>query len=249
MKKLLMMALLAVGMTANAEGTKDFTNVNETNGVTITDDNGDKDKGSKTDIVLKEGECGNWTIHVGIGVNLVTGAPDAYEFAPFKSWDIQFTVVSYDYTPKGASQTYSIGLGLNWRNYGLKDNGTSLVKANNLVGLAPFPANAGSRYSSVQTLGINIPLLFTQKVSKSVSLSVGPIVNFNAWGWVNRDYELGDDDNSISTRKIGQRPVTVDVMGIVDIDGFGIFCKYSPMKVFKKDRGPEFNSVTLGLYF
>ena len=117
-----------------------------------------------------------------------------------------------------------------------------------MVGLGRFPANAGSRYSAVHTLGINIPLLFTQDIGKKVSFSVDPVVNFNAWGWVNNDYDIGDDNIDISTRKIGQRPVTIDIMGVLEYEEFGIFCKYSPMSVFKKDRGPEFQSITLGLY-
>ena len=225
MKKLFWMVLLAVCMTANAQESKE-----------------------KTDLVLKEGENDKWTMHLGAGVNLVSGAPTGYEFAPFKSWDIQWTLVQYNYTPKNAKQTYSIGLGLNWRNYGLKDNGTAFAKVNDVVGLGKFLENSGSRYSRVHTLGINIPVLFTQKLSKDVCIAVGPIVNFNAWGWVNNDYDHEDNDYEVSTRKIGQRPVTIDVFGMVDIDGFGIFCKYSPMSVFKKDRGPEFHSFTVGLY-
>ena len=122
------------------------------------------------------------------------------------------------------------------------------MKVNDVVGLGTFPANASSKYSSVRTLGIIIPILFTQDLGKDFSFSVGPVVNFNAWGWVNRDYDLGDDNYDVSTRKIGQRPVTVDIMGIIDYDGLGIYCKYSPMSVFKKDSGPEFRSITLGLY-
>lgn len=242
-----MMALMAACMTANAEEIEDVNVVNGTNEMAAPAN--DKKGKTETDLVLKNGENEKWTMHLGVGVNLVTGAPDAYEFAPFKSWDIQWTVVQYNYTPKNAKQTYSIGLGLNWRNYGLKDNGTAFLKAGDVVGLGAFPSNAGSRYSSVQTLAISVPLLFTQKVSKDVSITVGPIVNFNAGGWVKRSYEEGDNDIEISTSKIGQNPVTVSAFGMVDIDGFGLFCKYSPMNVFKKDRGPEFNSFTLGFYF
>jgi len=60
-------------------------------------------------------------------------------------------------------------------------------------------------------------------------------------------FTVGTDN--YQTKKIGQRVVTVDVMGIFDIYGIGLFCKYSPMDVFKEDRGPEFNSLTFGLYF
>lgn len=226
MKKLLVLALLAVGMTAFAQ----------------------KNPG-KDDVKLHDGEEVDWTMHLGLGVNLVTGAPDGYEFAPFKSWDIQWTVLQMDYTPIGASQTYSIGAGLNWRNYGLKDNGSALVKTGELIDLGGFPVGAGSKSSSIQTVGINIPLLFTQRFSDDFSLTVGPVVNFNAWGWVNRNYEMGDTDIKESTRKIGQRPVTVDVLGVFDFSGIGVFCKYSPMSVLKKDKGPDFKSLAVGFYF
>lgn len=233
MKKLLFMAFLAIGLTVHAE--------------TLTSN----DEGSKNnnDLTLKDGETIDWTMHLGVGVNIVTGAPDNYEFAAFKSWDFQWTIVQLDYTPKGASQTYSIGLGAHWSNYGLKDNNTMFSKIGDVVGLVPFTENAGSRNSRIHTLGLNIPMFFTQKLGKELSFSVGPIVNFNLGAWVNNYWEVGDMEYDISTRKIGQQPVTVDVMGVFDISGFGIFCKYSPMSVFKKDRGPKFNSVTVGLYF
>ena len=206
------------------------------------------DDESKTDVVLKKTSHGDFCMHLGVGVNLVSGAPDGYEFAPFKSWDIQWTVLQYDYKPKGASQKYSIGLGLNWSNYGLKENNTMLQKTNNVVELGKFPENTESRWSSIRTLSINVPLLFTQKVSKDFSFSVGPIVHFNVDGWLNNKYDQGDQSYKISTKKIGQRAVTVDVMGILDIYGIGIFCKYTPMKVLKNDRGPQFNSFSVGLY-
>lgn len=57
MKKLLLMALMAVCLTVNAQ--------------------------DKKDVVLKDGENDNWTMQLGLGVNLVTGASGEYEFAPF----------------------------------------------------------------------------------------------------------------------------------------------------------------------
>lgn len=224
MKKLMMMALLAACVTANAQ---------------------DRDH---KDLTLKDGDNDSWTMQLGVGVNLVAGAPDGYDFAPFKSWDIQWTMAQYNYHPKGAKQTYSVGVGLTWRNYGMKDNGSSLEKVNGMVELGRFPDNAGSRSSRIRTLGIHVPLLFTQDLGKNFSFMVGPVINFTPWGWARNSYSIGDDDFSKSTRSIGQRPVTVDVMGVIDYGGVGIYCKYSPMSVFKKGRGPEFRSVTLGLY-
>ena len=218
-----MMVLLAVSMTAFAQE-------------------------SKKDITYKDGENDDWTMQLGVGVNLVTGAPGEYEFAPFKSWDIQWTLIQYNYTPKGAKQTYSIGLGLNWRNYGLKDNNTAFVKVNDVVGLGTFPANASSKYSSVRTLGIIIPILFTQDLGKDFSFSVGPVVNFNGTH-INNHYSIGDDEYDVKTHKIGTRPVTVDILGILSFRALSVYCKYSPMSVLKNSSGMEFKSVSFGICF
>ena len=54
----------------------------------------------------------------------------------------------------------------------------------------------------------------------------------------------------INIKDIGYNPVTVDILGIIHVaEGFGIYCKYSPMNVMKSGRGPEYNSISVGLYF
>jgi hypothetical protein len=56
-------------------------------------------------------------------------------------------------------------------------------------------------------------------------------------------------ETDIYTSNIGQRPFTVDILGIVHVWELGFYCKYSPMSVLKKDRGVEFQSLAFGLYF
>ena len=74
-------------------------------------------------------------------------------------------------------------------------------------------------------------------------------MNWNFRGHLHNFYEDGDNEVSIDTKNIGQRPFTVDILGIVHVERFGIYCKYSPMSVMKTDRGPEFKSVSFGIYF
>ena len=62
MKKLLLMAFLAVGMTANAE-TMTFSAAND-------DDKGGIDLGKGKD------EDDRWSMHFNVGVDVPTGAPD-----------------------------------------------------------------------------------------------------------------------------------------------------------------------------
>ena len=74
-------------------------------------------------------------------------------------------------------------------------------------------------------------------------------MNFNVAGHLTAGYKTGDVEYDMTTKKIDYRPVTGDIMGVLDIDKIGIYARYSPMTVMKKDRGPEFRSLTLGLYF
>lgn len=233
MKKIFLFALLAFSSTAFAQTTEDD----------------EKEGKCSSLLVLSKDETSTLSMHLAVGVNLATNVPADYKFAPFKSWDISWTVFEYGYTPKGASQTYSVGLGLTWRNYGLKDNYTMFVKNDqNNVELGTFDGDMESRYSRLRTWGISLPLLFTQRIGKNFSFSLGPVMNLNLFGRINTGYKIGDDKTSISTKNIGYRPFTVDVMGVFNIYGVGVYCKYSPMSVMKKDRGPQFKSVTVGLY-
>ena len=65
----------------------------------------------------------------------------------------------------------------------------------------------------------------------------------------NNYYEQGDCETDEYVKKIGQRPITVDVLGMLHFGDFAVYCKYSPMSVLKKDRGVDFKSLAVGIYF
>lgn len=231
MKKIMLLMMLAATLSANA----------------TTRVGGDDES---NDLVLKKNDNSEWTMHLALGVNVPVSVEGDHKFAPFKSWNIMWTPFQYDYKPKGATQTYSAGVAISWHNYTLKDNGAMFTKktGGNVV-VEEFDTNVQNRWSSVHMFSINLPLLFTQSIGKKFSVTLGPVVNFNVYGALNNRFEQGDDDIDITTHDIDYRPVTVDILGVIDYDGFGVYCKYAPMTVFKKDRGPEFKSLTFGLYF
>jgi hypothetical protein len=237
MKKMLLMAFLAVGLTANAETM-----------VTSSDDEIENEGG----IDLGQGKDDNdrWSMHFSIGVDVPTGAPDGVEFAPFRSWEFNWTVFQYDYTPKNWNTTFSAGLGFNWRAYTLKGHDNGFVKVGDVVSVGQPAAVLDDFSSNIHTTSLSMPLLVKQKFSKSLSISVGAQLNWNYYARIHNFYEQGDHETDDYVKKIGERPFTVDVLGIVHFcKGFGIYCKYSPMSVLKKDRGPEFQSLAFGFYF
>ena len=241
MKKLLLFVMLAVGMTAYAQD-MDVKYVDTSN-----------DGGVK----LGQGadEDDHWTMHFAVGVDIPVST-NGLDFAPFRSWDINFTVVQYDWTPKNSKTTLSAGLGLNWRNYTLSGHDKMFDKLSintsndEVVTVHNRPGEYSELSSRVHTVGLSMPLLVKQRFGKHFAISLGAQLNWNYYARLNNEYEIGDHEIEDLTKKIGQRPITVDILGIVHVaKGLGVYCKYSPMSVFKKDKGPDFKSLSVGFYF
>ena len=264
MKKLLLMVFAAVAMTANAEEKNENVVLNDANTATFVDDeNVDTDDGG---IKLGKGKDDDdrWSMHLAVGVDIPVST-NGVDFAPFRSWDINWTVVQYDYTPKKSKTTLSVGLGFDWRNYTLSGHDHAFIKESIINPDAASYANSDETVdvissavfgsidnlsSRIHTVSLSMPLLIKQRFGKSFAISLGAQLNWNYYARIHNYYELGDEEIDVYTKKIGHRPFTVDVLGIIHIaKGFGVYCKYSPMSVLKKDKGPEFKSLSVGFYF
>ena len=241
------MAFLAVGMTANAEEKNENVMLNDANMVTFAAN--DDNNGGGVKLGQGADEDDNWTMHFAVGVDIPVST-GGLDFAPFRSWDINVTLLQYDWTPKKSKTTLSAGLGFEWRNYTLSGHDNMFVKANDLVGVVHRDGEMSELSSRVHTVGLAMPLLIKQRFGKNFAISVGAQLNWNYYARLNNYYEVGDHEIDDLTKKIGQRPITVDILGIVHVaKGLGIYCKYSPMSVFKKDKGPDFKSLSVGFYF
>ena len=242
MKKLFLLAFLAVGMTANAE--------------TIVNHDVDEDENkSLLDLGQGKDENDRWSMHVYLGVDIPTNVPNGIKFAPFRSWEFNWTILQYNYTPQDWKTTFSAGLGFNWRTYTLSGHDKFFEKQSDgwitvqeTTKAKAMGMSMDELSSNIHTTSLNMPLLVKQRFGKSFAISLGAQLNWNFWGRTHNYYEAGDHEVDDYTKKIGQRDITVDVLGIVDFGKIGIYCKYSPMSVLEKDRGPKFQSLAVGIY-
>lgn len=234
MKKYFLVLALFVGMSTYASDEVEL--VSGTVAMPAQTDDKDSDKEKKNYCISP---------HVGVGVGLATNLPEGLSFAPMRSWEIYFGL-SYDYTPKDKLQTYSAGMGVSFRNFGTH-SGKMLSKGGNYATITP---DMTDMKSSIRVVSFSIPLLFTQKMGHKspFRLTLGPVVNFNGTH-INNHYSIGDDEYDVKTHKIGTRPVTVDILGILSFRALSVYCKYSPMSVLKNSSGMEFKSVSFGICF
>jgi hypothetical protein len=151
-------------------------------------------------------------------------------------------------------QNLSLGLGIHHRSYSIKRPNMLVRDDNHVVALDVYPSEnineIKDRTSNLNMWTWQVPLMFRQKIVKKLEIGVAGILNWNYYARLSNYYEVGDHEMDDQTKKIGERPITVDILGIVHVaKGFGVYCKYSPMSVFKKDKGPDFKSLSVGFYF
>lgn len=193
------------------------------------------------------------TLNFGLGVSVPTNVPDGMDFKPMKSLEAMIWAI-YNHTPYKGKNTFSTGLGLTARFYGLGSN-QMFTKDGSTVVLGSYPEGSDYRSSSISVGSLSVPFFYTRDFGKKshFKLSLGPVVNFNFMGNLSNSYETSDDifDYSIYAKAqgIGYRPVTIDFMSVLRFYGIGLYMKYSPQNVLKDGRGPQFHALSFGLFF
>ena len=202
--------------------------------------------------IKKNGKETKWShsFHVNIGLDAVLDAPDGYDFKVWPSFEIGIGS-TWDWHPYGNQNEWSIGWGLNWRSYAM-DKDTHWEKTNDFMHMVPYGPDMKDRSTSLHTFAIQLPLLYTHYFDKKHdwSITLGAIVNWNVHAYGERTYELNGEDYEVETKKIGQRPFTVDGYARIEVPNLpAIYCKYCPMEFFKKGRGPKMHQLSFGICF
>ena len=209
---------------------------------------------NKITIKKKNGEESKWShsFHLNIGLNTMLDAPTdpyKYEFKLWPSFELGFGF-HHDWHPFGKHNEWSIGWGLNWRNYQMSKD-THWEKVNDRMMLTEFAQGQTNTGTSLQTFSLQVPLLYTHYFDKEQEwgVSLGAIVNWNVYAVGQREYEYQNEDYQVTTKKIGQRPFTVEGIIQVHTSWFipTFYCKYCPMTFFKDDRGPKMHQLTFGI--
>ena len=118
--------------------------------------------------------------------------------------------------------------------------------------LALYAACQTDTRSSLFVFSVQVPLLYTHYFDKKRdwALTVGAIVNWNAMGEALYSYEEDGEEHDVTISKSGMKPFTVDGVVMVDTPWLPmLYCKYSPMTLFKNDRGPKMHQLSFGICF
>lgn len=155
-------------------------------------------------------------------------------------------LLSWKYDPWYSGTSFSIGFGLNWKNYRMT-GGTRFIKEGAKIVLGDYPEGADIKFSRIKVFSLTVPLMVSQVLSRKISLSVGPVVNFNTHASMKTRYTLNGKKEKLTDNNIHQNRVTVDLMALLNIKSVGLYVKYSPTNVLDTEYGPKFKSLSTGL--
>lgn len=167
-----------------------------------------------------------------------------------KSIEISWLSCINLYYETGQSR-FSIGLGFDWRNYKTTTSDKCLT-VNKQGGLewSNYPENADGRFSRLKVFSLQLPALWSYDFPKTnLGLKAGVILDFNTYasvktGWYNSE---GKREHKFS-KQLEQNKFTVDFFGALSLcHTFGIYVRYSPMKVMNVEESINFRPLTLGV--
>lgn len=196
---------------------------------------------------------GEWDATVDgicLGLNKATGVDS--EIAPewSKSFEISWlSCLSVGYFYKNSAVT--VGLGFDWRNYKITTSDYRFAATPEKgIELVPYQAGENPRYSRLKIFTLQVPVLYRLNIPKtSLSLKLGPILDFNTYGSVKTLYAPAEGKSIEDFNKnIKPRRFTLDFFGSISLNKIvGIYIRYSPMKVMDAPGSFNFRPLTLGI--
>lgn len=198
-----------------------------------------------------KGYRGQWKlITTGLGLGWVTplNAPQEMNTSMGRSMEWTWAVVLGTRWSYGR-HSITAGLGLDWRNYTMNSNRYFHKEDDGTISIHQFDEGIKDGRSRLLTFSLQVPILYDIRFGhrKYFGFSAGPIINFNTGASINTKYKLGDNKYTVKTGKIGQSPVTVDVMGIIHYRAIGLYARYAPMNVLRTQANLDFQSFSTGI--
>lgn len=184
----------------------------------------------------------------GLGFGWITpvNATPALPSSMGRSFEAVWNVilgVRWSYGP----HSLTTGLGINWRNYVLNSSRYFHKNYDETITLNEYSAGMKKGRSTLYSFALQIPLLYNINFGRHFSFAAGPIVNFNTGGNIETKYKFESRDYTVKTYNIHQKPVTVDLMGVISWSGIGLYARYAPMKVLRSSTGLDFSAFSTGI--
>ena len=189
------------------------------------------------------------TTHLGFGWNAALGTPHGMDVSVGSSWEIFWTIVEWNFKTNKGRDNWSVGFGLDWRNYRMTNRQRFVKDTEGNILLDAYPAGAAPQFSRVKVFSLQVPLQYSHRIARKFSLGIGPVLNWNTHSSIKTRYKIDGQKYKDTSNDARVTPLTVDIMGTIRTPLLDFYVKYSPCHVLNTAFAPKFQSLSFGIYF
>lgn len=141
----------------------------------------------------------------------------------------------------------SFGLGWQYRHLTIGDGLMADRSDNGSYALTPIPSQYYDVKSSLKNFSIQFPLLLSQNIYRTLTIEFGGVGMLNTYTTGNCSWREDGVKSKRPIKHLHQRILTVDALARIGWRGdFAFYVRYSPMSLFSRQFGPQFESVAIG---
>lgn len=182
------------------------------------------------------------------GFNFLLGKPSDMKLKQSKSSNLGIDVFEIAFCP--AKKKW--WMGLNWGavyNRIQLDNCMMTTSQDVNVGIAQYPEGSDSRSSFFNTIASNLTLMGHYNIAKHRSLGLGVSWSSTVFenSYYKTKYNLSDGTKVVDMNELPLRTNLFSIKAEYMMDYmFGFYLRYTPMSMFHKGKGPDFQQLCFG---
>ncbi len=185
-----------------------------------------------------------WANQLYLGIGVPVSAPSGLGQSVEWGWG---KMVGVRVSPWKSGPKFAIGAGLHLEQYTLHGGQVFDRQRKQLV-ICPAPENARDIHNRLFNFGFTIPLTITQNIKNDFSIAVGAELRFNTYTKASARYSIDNVEYNQTFKQLQQRQMTPSLYGAIGwLDDFGLYVRYTPSRLFDKQWGPEFQTVSFGV--
>lgn len=187
-----------------------------------------------------------------VGFNKALDAPAGLGLEMGKSMEFSLDqILNLQYHLPGHRDILAVGIGVDWKNY--RTTGSErFLRTGEIVSVEEWEEGQRAIDSRVKTFSLHFPISYVHSFNSYAKVGLSVILNANLYGSLKGHFADAEGRKHETFQKCSGEinKFTVDFKATVQFCPFvALYCKYSPMNVFKKGRGPEFTPLSAGFTF
>lgn len=184
-----------------------------------------------------------------VGWNFLLNKPSGVRQNWIKSYEGGIDIFHLAFYPRSNKWWISTDWGIVLSQYRFKNNMMTTTPDGRIV-MVPYPDESSSHSSSFRTWSSSLTFMGNYRLAKEHSIGLGLVWNSKVIDNCSykTKYTLSD---GTSVTDMNELPIRRNLLSIkaeyMFADKIGLYLRYTPMSIFKKDKAPRFSELNVGL--